>query len=127
MVRSGLGSEGSHEGLLTWSSRPLMGIGVGMLSSLKGSHPALLDALSPQQSIGGCLLQGGGAPGVPPSRCRAVFRGQSVQFHPLSAAECYHNPLPMSRWKCVPSPPGWTPGSPDPRTLWWHLKISHCP
>ena len=60
MVRSGLGSEGSHEGLLTWSSRPLMGIGVGMLSLLKGSHPALLDALSLQQSTGGCLLQGGG-------------------------------------------------------------------
>lgn len=88
MVRSGLGSKGSHEGLLPWSSRPLMGIGVGMLSSLEESHPALLNVLSPQQNTGGCLLQGGGVPGVPPSRCKAVFRGRPVRFHPLSAAEC---------------------------------------
>lgn len=88
MVRSGLGSEGSHEGLLPWSSKPLMGIGVEMLSSLEGSHPALLNMLSPQQNTGGCLLQGGGASGVPPSRCKAAFRGRPVRFHPLSAAEC---------------------------------------
>lgn len=106
MVRSGLGSEGSHERLLRWSSRPLMGIGVGMLSSLKGIHPALLVVLSPQQSTGSCLLQGAGAQGVPLSRCRAAFRGQPERFHPLSAAECYHHIHPMSRWECVPSPPG---------------------
>lgn len=65
-----------------------MGIRVGMLSLLEGSHPALLNVLSPQQNTGGCLLQGGRAPGIPPSRGKAAFRGQPVRFHPLSAAEC---------------------------------------
>ena len=127
MVRSGLGSEGSHEGLLPWSSKHLMGIRVGMLSLLEGSHPALLNVLSPQQNTGGCLLQGGRAPGIPPSRCKAAFRGQPVRFHPLSAAECLllppHPPHVQVEMRAVPT---WlAPRSPDPRTLWRHLQISH--
>lgn len=90
----GLGVTGlpaAHERLLPWSSGPLTGIGVGVLSPLDGNRPSLSDMQSPWQSTGGHHPRGWERqPCLPPEE----------KPH-LRVSRCYFNRLCLSqniRW-----------------------------